>query len=384
MDVSPRRWILSLLVIAIAVLVVAPTAGAAPRKVPAGFFGVSYDREIIGAPDPVQDRQWNLMTTSGVESVRALANWNILQPKRNGRVKYELLDSTVARAAWGRQRLMFTVVYTPRWARQYPHRPLSPPKSSAQYAGFVKKLVQRYGPDGDFWPEHPNVPYRPVGEWQIWNEPHLRLYWDVKPGKRGAWPGGYRRIVKAAYKAIKRTDPSATVALAGLTGRAWDNLSAILRDRSMNRYFNVASLQTYPQTPHRAVRATQLMRIALRRAHSRNKRIWLTELSWPASKGHTKPIKYQKPVTSSGMAKRVSAAYKLLGSARIRRRFGLGRVYWYTWASPYGKSGSIFNYSGLVRYNGGSVFKKAKALRAYRNTAVRLEGCAKTKFGVCR
>lgn len=381
MDVTLRRSILTLAAVLLALLLAAPTAGAAKRKVPSGFFGTTYDREIIGAPDSVQDRQWDLMAGSGVESVRAVANWDILQPKRKSRIKFELLDNTVARAALRRQQLMFTVVYAPRWARKYRRRPSSPPKSSAQYAGFVKKLVQRYGPDGDFWPEHPSTPYRPVHEWQIWNEPHLSSYWDDKPGR---WPRPYRSLLKAAYKAIKHTDPSATVALAGLTARAWDNLSIILRDRSVNRYFNVAALQTYPQTPHRALRATQLMRIALRRAHSRNKRIWLTELSWPASRGKTKAIKYQKPQTDRGMATKLATAYRLLARPSVRRRFGLTRVYWYAWASSYKRHGSIFNFSGLIRYRSGRHFKRMKALTAFRHSAARHEGCTKTLRGACK
>ena len=32
---------------------------------------------------------------------------------------------------------------------------------------------------------------------------------------------------------------------------------------------------------------------------------------------------------------------------RSAEQLGLARVYWYTWASPYGRGGSVFNYSGL-------------------------------------
>lgn len=388
MDVTPaRRTLIPLLLAATLALLAAAPAQAAKRKVPAGFMGMNYDREILGGGYGFQDGQWDLMASSGVESVRALVNWNIMQHTRKGPIHYELLDGNVARAAMRNQRLLFTVVYAPPWARLYPKRPSSPPKHTATYASFLRKLVQRYGPDGDFWPEHPNLPFRPVREWQIWNEPHLAAYWDVSPRKKQGFPRGYRPFLRAGYKAIKKEDGGATVVMAGMTGKAWDNVSAVLRDRSMNRYFNVAALQTYPQTPSRAARATQLMRIALQRARSRNKKIWLTEVSWPASRGRAKPTRYQKPQSDAGMAQRVKAAYRLLGSRRVARRWGLTRVYWYTWATNYPrkKNTSIFNFSGLVRYKANSAkYKKMKALSAYRSVARELSGCAKTPTGRCK
>jgi hypothetical protein len=70
------------------------------------------------------------------------------------------------------------------------------------------------------------------------------------------------------------------------------------------------------------------------------------------------------------MARRLTQAVPLL--ARHARRLGLARVYWYTWASPYGRGGSIFNYAGLQRYRNGA-FEARPALGAYQRTARRLE-----------
>ena len=44
---------------------------------------------------------------------------------------------------------------------------------------YLAALVERYGPDGTFWTDHPELPKHPLREWQIWNEPHLPAYWDA-------------------------------------------------------------------------------------------------------------------------------------------------------------------------------------------------------------
>jgi hypothetical protein len=80
------------------------------------------------------------------------------------------------------------------------------------------------------------------------------------------------------------------------------------------------------------------------------------------------------------MAKRLTQAYALL--VKDRRSLGLGRVYWYTWASEYRK-GDLFKWAGLLRFNG-AIFIKKPALKAYQRSAKRYEGCAKSSSGRCR
>jgi hypothetical protein len=60
----------------------------------------------------------------------------------------------------------------------------------------------------------------------------------------------------------------------------------------------------------------------------------------------------------------------------------VSKVFWYTWASPYGRGGSIFNYAGLQSYDDTS-FEPQPALGAYQRSARRFEGCTKNITGVC-
>jgi hypothetical protein len=53
------------------------------------------------------------------------------------------------------------------------------------------------------------------------------------------------------------------------------------------------------------------------------------------------------------------------------RRFGLRRIYWYTWASSYSGQDELFDYSGLVRLGEEGGVTRQPALRAYSRSATR-------------
>ena len=113
----------------------------------------------------------------------------------------------------------------------------------------------------------------------------------------------------------------------------------------------------------------------MRKGGDRRKPIWLTEITWPASKGRVdKPRPaWQRAweTTDAGVARRLSTFYEL--AVRARRRMGLGRVYWYTWSSAFRES-DLFDYSGLVRWRQDAYDGPAGAagLRAKRPPALEL------------
>jgi hypothetical protein len=341
---------------------------------------VMYDQGVTKATDDVQDAQWDLMASSGVESVRTVFSWAGAQPGGRGTpIGFEATDPVVRRAALRNVSLVPVVFYSPIWARAYRGRFTSPPKRRSDYATYLAALVERYGPDGTFWAENPDLPRRPVREWQIWNEPHLPAYWDAPENGPYGYARNYPLMLRASYKAVKRLDPGAKVVLAGITQRAWEEI-AILYRHGIKNYFDVAALQIFPQTVKRAVKATALFRNSMRRRRDGRKPIYLTEITWPASRGRTEGIRYQRQETPLGMATKLSQMYRAM--ALRRRALGVRKVFWYTWASPYGRGGSIFNYAGLQRFDD-HVFEPQPALRAYQRSARTYQGCQKTVTGVC-
>jgi hypothetical protein len=370
------------IVVAASLLAFAPAADAARRTVPHGFYGVMYDRAITTAPDATQDAQWTLMARSGVESVRTVFSWAEAQPDAVA-PSFAHTDQLVAFAARHRIRLLPVVRTSPLWAAADPTKLGSRPARDSDYTAYLRALVERYGPRGSFWTEHPELPRRPVREWQVWNEPHLNVWWNTDGRSPNAWAPEYAELLKESYRTIKASDRGATVVLAGLADYAWAHLD-LLNKSKISRYFDVASFNFFTSRPGLVIRGVRYFRRAMARGGERRKPLWLTETTWPAGK-------YRVPVpaaswqrdwytTDAGMATRLTGMYAV--AAKYRRRERLGKIYWYTWASAYGDGGDLFDYAGLNRFADGLATQEP-ALRAYARSARRHEGCRKTAAGAC-
>jgi hypothetical protein len=360
-------------------LVLAPAAAAAKRRVPQGFYGVTYDRGVATAPEGDQDTQNALMARSGVESARVVFSWAAAQPQPGLAPDLAETDAVVARMTRRGIRVLPVVINTPMWARRYPDQGGSPPLVTEDYLGYLRALIARYGPAGAFWNEHPELKTRPLREWQIWNEPHLDGFWYSPDAP---WQDTYTAFLRDAHDTVKQADPGAKVVLASLADFSWRHIQK-LYDAGARGLFDVVAMNFYTARPSNEVRAVRNVRTVLRRNHDSARPVWLTEIAWPAAKGRDKPrAKWQRPwyQTDKGMAKRLTQAYAVL--VKYHRSIRLRRVYWYTWSSEYRK-GDLFNFAGLLRYNG-AIFQRKPALKAYQRSAKRYEGCAKTSTGRCR
>jgi hypothetical protein len=85
-----------ILAIVVSLLATAPTAEAAKRRVPYGFYGAMWDRAVTEAQGAVQQEQWDLMALSGVESVRTVFSWAAAQPIDGVPPSFEATDRVVA------------------------------------------------------------------------------------------------------------------------------------------------------------------------------------------------------------------------------------------------------------------------------------------------
>lgn len=371
------------LLVAAAVIAVPATAGAAKRTVPTGFFGAVWGGDAEGASPAVQQGEWDRMAASGVESATIAFRWSVLQPQP-GTPNFDQTDRFVTLAATHNVRLVPIVVGTPVWARRDPTKDGSPPRNVNDYAKFVRALVKRYGPSGSFWAAHPELPRRPVRDWVIWNEPHLIDYWTAPN-----WERGYAALLRAANRAIKKADPGATVALAGMTGASWDALEHLYSRSNARKYFDVVTIHPYTRYPSGLPRIARRVHDVMAKHRDSSKKLWITEFGWSASKGKVPPPSSTISgiqVSDAGLAARVKEGYRKLAGAR--RKIGLTRAYWYTWSTSYGRSPgndfiSIFAFTGLEQLSGETSTPRP-ALDAYRSAARRYEGCAKTTAGACK
>jgi hypothetical protein len=375
-----RRLLFAALLAFCATAVLAPAASAAPRKVPPSFFGVMFDGAVRGAPLETQQAQFDLMARSGVESVRWVMSWEGMQSVPNGTFDYDGPDRTVRLAAERGMTVLPVLLHAPRFGRLYKGRDYSPPRITP-FQFFLRAVVRRYGSNGRFWIDNPDLPRRPIRQWQVWNEPNIDTFWDVKRGGAWRWPIGYVRLLEAANRTIKRTDPRAQVVTAGIVGPAWLELARLYK-LGLKGSFDTMAVHVYPQTEPRVIEALRRVRLAMVRAGDRRSRIFLTETAFPSSRGEVRPIAGQRQETKAGMAKRLTKLYRL--AVANRRKLALDRIYWYTWASGYRHPRSNFEYAGLLAASEeGLEYEPQPALRAFRNTAARYQGCRKDVFGRC-
>ena len=363
-----RRFALALS--ALIVLLCAPSAQA---RVPESFFGTMWDGEIThNASDATQNREWDRMADTGVRSARSTFEWIKIQPTRN-RYDFSSSDHLVRLAATNGVELLPVVLYAPRWARQRPPNYASPPNRPAEYSRFMGKLIRRYGPDGAFWEENPELPRRPIRAWQIWNEPHLPFQWDR--WSHDDWARDYGALLRSAYRAVHRADPGARVVLSGLTNRSYVYLEELYRRGRIRGSFDVAALHPYTIKSSGVVHLTRRFREVMARHGDSRKPLWITELGLPASRGRFRSQNWLQ-TTDRGMARFLSRSYKALAAARGRSGTRVDRAYWYTWASLY--CCEQFRFSGLLQYDNKEGVKPKPALRAL-SAAVKTLGPASAK-----
>jgi hypothetical protein len=278
------------------------------------------------------------MDEAGVTTLRAPFYWHHLQPTGDQPPNFAETDPVVAATARADIELLPIVVRTPGWAALHPEKENSPPKGTAAYADLLRALIGRYGPDGSFWKENPDVPKRPIRAWQIWNEPDHTHYWSDQPYQRE-----YVELGKAARDAIKGADPGAKVVMAGFADRSWESIASVY-DAGAKGVFDVVAIHPYTFEVRNVIRIVRLARTALREAGDGERPLWLTEVTWSSGKRPgVEPYPFE--TTEPDQAKRLGEALPQLIS--LRDTLGIDRIFWENWISTDSNHRNPFDFSGL-------------------------------------
>lgn len=383
--ISLRRVLLLVCAVSALFAMVAPPASAR-RKVPDGFVGVMLDGPWFESGFP-RDREMPTVLTSGVESVRFELPWRDAQPYRSfaevpagqrsqfKSVKgvpttFGAFDASVLRAALRGLHILPVVGKAPQWARKYPNFIPSPPANNKDYARFIKALVQRYGPKGTFWRRHRRQRRFAIRSWQVWNEPNNPNQWK-EPGFTAQTTQsvpGYVALLRAARPAIKSADRKAHVVHAGVFGRSWEYLRAVYRAGGRG-LFDDAAIHPFVGTPERVIEIIRLVREEMSKAGDGRTGLYVTEWSFPSATGHLQQYGgFER--TEQGQAVETKRTLNLF--ALYRRLFKIRAVFHYTWITRE-VEGNRFTYAGLRAWRSRRVSKPA--LKAFKRTALSLEGC---------
>jgi hypothetical protein len=287
------------------------------------FIGIQMPDDAA-APTSAIDASMAAAARAGAGLVRQPAYWSLIEPQP-GQFDPSYLDTVVAAAARRHIDVLPMLLGTPAWAGPVivdagPYGTQGPPADPRNLAHFAVELIQRYGPGGSFWREHPGLPARPIRVWQVWNEPNLPQYWGGRPDARA-----YVRLLRVVGAAIHGADSGAEVVSAGIP----NSRLGIPFSRWVDEFFRAGGrgtfdafgLHGYAATPDGVLASVTRAR-ALLRAHGAGKApIRLTEFGW-ADRGPLSPF----TVSSRTQAFDVSSALTQL--AARHRQLGLqGIVY---------------------------------------------------------
>jgi hypothetical protein len=341
-------------------------AAGPARQVDPGFLGVVSDEAFWGSDaDPDGSRTMAVAVAAGARVLRQSFAWSIIE-REPGRYDFSMYDRFVANATRAGVRVLPILFDPPPFRSSRPasgaRRGVYPPASNAEFAAFAQLLVRRYGPDGDFWRGHPQLPQMPIRSWEVWNEPNLPQFWPA-----GADPAAYTVMLKAVYAAIKAVDPGARVVSAGLANsgqgtRLVPFLRGMYRAGAKDS-FDALGLHPYQPGSDLVVDEIRLALRELRRAGD-DARVWVTELGW-ASGG---PAGRAMVVGEQGQAALVRRTLPLLWRLRDRLRLD-GLVYYDGRDAPTDGGGrdEWGLHTGLLRADGSA----KPALRAMTELAAR-------------
>jgi hypothetical protein len=327
----------ALLAFTAALLTAAALAAPAGAAVPSDFWGAVPQ-------NPLSAGQLERLKRGGVDSLRIIVDWTSMQKSPRSEIEWSSVDSQVEAFAKAHIEVLPFLYGAPRWAvpvgtvpgggaKAPTHLPVRG-RAASGWAAFARQAVERYGPRGTFWGEHPEIPRDPIRTWQIWNEPNFK-YFVTRPN-----PGEYGRLVKISAHAIHAAEPRATVLLGGLFARpgeagryhppraytAVEFLELMFkRSPGVGASFDGVALHPYTTSYTTLPGEIEEVRSLLRRRGAGNKGLWLTELGWSAeSPSHGDA--FAKGVR--GQATQLTGAFRLLRNNAARWR--LRQVFWFS------------------------------------------------------
>jgi hypothetical protein len=364
-----------------------------------GFIGIGGD-----SFNEVEHRDCilGLQALSGAGVIRITMDWKLIEKQRG---VYDWAgtgwDGWMLSVARHRLKVLPILFNTPPMYGRQAETGSFPPQV-APYAAFVRAAVERYGSNGTFWQEHPEVPKVPITDWQMWNEPNLMQYWRPKPSARK-----YTRLLKAAYKAAKRADRRAQVVTAGMPDSF---LGGAVRLRKFvtqmyaagaARWFDVLGVNLYgtrakqvfasmaemrllmdapkvpsvlrkvfkakPKKRRKTLKALtrRLPRKARKKGVDKRGKLWLTEIGW----GTAGP-RHRFNIGERAQAKQIRLLFK--GLYKQRRKLKLRGVFYFGWQDlppyPAGSDDEWGYHTGLFDKNGNA----KPGYEAFRSTAPRL------------
>lgn len=324
-----------------------PVPRPAPSGPPAGRFAIGAnvnrifdDRTYTAAQEAALVRA---LAATGVDTARSDTFWELTEPQPpHGGVHqfdWSFDDGVASILAAAGLRWLPIVDYSAGWDRVRPDLLHSPPRHPAALAAFTAALARRYGPGGSFWAEHPELPPRPVHEYEIWNEPDSPLFWSPAPSARD-----YAQLYAAARAAIHGADPGARVLVGGLTRPSGFLPELLAADPALRGALDGVAIHPYGDSTAAVLGLVRQARTALRALGLERVPLYLTEFGWVIA-----PPGARHYIPAAARPALVQATVAALGHTDC----GLAAEVIYTWVTPRRNPADPEDWYGLEPPGGG-------------------------------
>jgi hypothetical protein len=336
-----------------AILISAP-AGAHVRK---GFYGVVPQTKLSEA-------DFKRMRAGNVGVLRTPMPWGDIDqgPTEESpfppHYTWTKFDGAVIAAAKNGIRVLPTAYGLPSWLANLQGCAAYcwklGPSAISSYVGFslfMRAAVERYGPGGEFWRAHPELPYLPINTWQIWNEQNSSDFWAPFPDVEA-----YKNLVIAGGEAVHSADPDARVVLGGMVGdpaqngkytaTAWTFFRVLYSDPRARAAFDGVAIHPYGASLHSIKRTMWKVRSELQADGGGSDPLWITEIGW-ASGGEPNPLN-RGPKGQAELIRQVFGFF-----TRKRAAFNLMNIDYYAWrdGAPDGDYCAWCRKSGLFPFH---------------------------------
>lgn len=313
-----------------------PAPPSPPPTVPLNNYGFSAN-ELVWMDAERRNQQLKDMKAVGVSRVRIDMQWYVVQPSNVHTYDWSVYDQAVDAIRQHGLHTLAILDYAPTWAAasgcNHNSRYKCAPADPQAFATFAAAAAARY----TLWG---------VDSWEIWNEPNSPRFWYPK-----ADAASYTAVLKAAYPAIKKINPNATVITGGLrSATSYGDVSPhgfveALYAAGGGPYFDALAAHpySYPALPSAASSKngwTQMLKIRdVAVAHGdAHKQIWMTEVG--ATTGGPHPVRESVQAQIAHETVRLRSSYPWAGP-----------LFWYDY-KDLGSAWKSENFFGLVRGDG--------------------------------
>jgi hypothetical protein len=284
--------------------------------------------------------------------VRFAVTWRDVEPQPGMRnwAFDDALITDIAAAGLKPSPLIFGV---PGWVSPHPARP--PIYTAAQrdaWSRFLTDFAARYGQGGAFWRQHPELPYVPLTDWEVWNEPNLNGFWDGQPS-----PRRYLSLLELTRDGLRGGDPAARIVVGGIFphprpkyGVSVESfLNRLYRANGARAAFDAVALHPYSMKPKEVLETCREVRKLMAKHHDRGTPLWITELGWTTSGARWASSPFR--ASEAKQAQNLRRSIKLL--IRARRGLRLEEILWHAWRDYDGPGNDPWTFRmGLLRSDG--------------------------------